>query len=252
MSGNGTTPIIEVDGIATRFGRQIVHEEVSFAIEPGTVVALIGASGSGKTVLLKEIIRLLRPTAGRVRLFGEDIWSTDDERQLSRIKNRFGVLFQNGALFSALTVGENVALPLRESMRLPPELVRSVVELRLRLSGLDRDVAAKMPSELSGGMVKRAGLARALALEPELLFLDEPTSGLDSINARAFDSLVRTLSDSLGLTVVLSTHDLETLEGIVDRIIVLGERRVLADGTLSEVRSSDHPWIRSYFSSRSE
>jgi phospholipid/cholesterol/gamma-HCH transport system ATP-binding protein len=160
------------------------------------------------------------------------------------------VLFQNGALFSALTVGENIAVPLRENTDLPRKTIDQLVELRLGLSGLPVSVAAKLPAELSGGMRKRAALARALALEPELLFLDEPTSGLDPINARAFDSLVRTLCDGIGLTIVMVTHDLDTLSGIVDRVVALADGKVLAEGTVAEVSRVDHPWIKSYFSAR--
>ncbi len=242
-------PRIEVRDIATRFGDREVHQSVSFRVEEPSVVAVIGGSGAGKSVLLKVIIGLLRPSAGSVQLFGKNILGADED-ELRDLRRRFGVLFQNGALFSSLDVERNAALPFREQLRLPQNVADSLAALKLGLSGLEPEVFHQMPSELSGGMRKRAALARALALDPEILFLDEPTSGLDPINARAFDELVRTLCDSLGLTVFMITHDLDTLGSIVDRIIVLGEGKVLADGTLDEVRNVDHPWIESYFSSR--
>ncbi len=241
--------VIEVRSIVTQFGNTTVHQGISFAVERGTVLALIGGSGSGKSTLLREIIGLLRPTSGSAFLFGTDVWTASSD-ELSSLRNRIGVLFQNGALFSALSVGENVAVPLKEQLKLPDELVGSVVQLRLALAGLAADTCAKMPSELSGGMRKRVALARALALEPEILFLDEPTSGLDPINARAFDHLIRTLSDSLGLTIFMVTHDLDTIGSITDRVICLGDGKVLADGTVKEVSQVNHPWIKEYFMSR--
>lgn len=241
---------LRVEGLSKRFGEKTVFENVSFDVSAGELVAIIGESGSGKSVLLKQLIRLLRPTSGKIHLFGEDLWATRGEEELRQLKNRIGVLFQHGALFSALPVAENVGIPLREQTKLGSDFVRWIVELRLLMSGLELETARKMPSELSGGMVKRAALARALALEPELLFLDEPTSGLDPIHARAFDSLIRTLCDNLSLTVILVTHDLETVEGIADRVIILGGGSILADGDPREVAKVDHPWIREYFSSR--
>jgi len=241
--------IIEARSVETKFGDVVVHRDVSFSISEPSVVALIGGSGCGKSVLLREIVGLLRPTGGKTFLFGTDIWGAD-QAALHAVRMRFGVLFQNGALFSALNVCDNVAVPLREQSDLPESLVEEMVCLRLGLSGLPEGTAMKMPSELSGGMRKRVALARALALEPEVLFLDEPTSGLDPINARGFDQLVRTLCDSLGITVVLVTHDLDTLWGIVDRVIVLGEGRVLADGSISEVAQFKHDWVQAYFSAR--
>ncbi len=241
--------VIEVRNIATSFGTQVVHKDVSFQIEAGTVVALIGASGTGKSVLLREIIGLLKPKAGTVSLFGQEVCATD-ERQLRELRLRFGVLFQNGALFSALTVGENIAVPLTEQTDFSVERIESIVQLRLGLVGLKPEVSQKMPSELSGGMKKRVALARALALEPELLFLDEPTSGLDPIGARAFDRLIRTLSDALGLTILMVTHDLDSIYGIADQVIVLDSGKVLAQGSVAEVTKVTHPWIEEYFSSR--
>jgi len=242
-------PIIEVDSIVTRFGEDLIHDGISFAIEPGQIVALIGGSGSGKSTLLREIIRLQMPTEGRTFLFGKDVWASDEE-EMEKLRTRFGVLFQNGALFSALTAGENVAVPLVEQTDLPMEIIEALVQVRLALCGLESETARKMPSELSGGMRKRVALARALALEPEILFLDEPTSGLDPINARAFDHLVRTINLSLGLTIFMVTHDLDSILSIADRVIVLGEGKLLADGTPAEVSTADEPWVRTYFSSR--
>lgn len=243
-------PLLEAEDIHTRLGGRWLHEGVSFEIGRGEVVALIGGSGTGKSVLLRECIGLLRPTSGRVRLFGEDIWSLD-QLSVNRVRSRFGVLFQEGALFSSLTVAENVAAPLDVHCRLPRRLRDEVVALNIRLAGLPMEAADKRPSELSGGMKKRAGLARALALEPELLFLDEPTSGLDPISAREFDHLLRVLCDSLGLTALLATHDLDTLWGMVDRVIVLHGGRVIADGPVDQVSRMEHDWIRAYFSAHS-
>jgi len=242
--------VLEVSGLRTRLGGRWVHDGVDFRVRRGEVVALIGGSGTGKTVLFRECIGLLRPTEGHVRLLGEDIWSLSQDG-LNAVRERFGVLFQEGALFSSLTVAENVAAPLREHSALPPRLRDELVQLRLALAGLPPEAASKRPSELSGGMKKRAALARALALEPEMLFLDEPTSGLDPISARAFDHVLRTLCDSLGLTVLLTTHDLDTLWGMVDRVIVLHAGKVIAAGPVAEVAGSEHPWIRDYFSAHS-
>lgn len=238
--------IIELDGVATRFGSQVVHEDVSFRVGRGELVAVIGGSGTGKTVLLREMIGLHRPSGGRIRLFGSDVWDSD-EAQLRALRRRFGMMFQEGALFSSLDVAANVATPLREHTRLPPEMIESLVALRISLAGLPPEAARKMPSTLSGGMKKRAGIARALALEPELLFLDEPNSGLDPVTARSIDALLRFLCDNLGITVVMVTHDLDTVLGIADRVVVLGKGRVIVDGTLAEVRAVDDPWIQAWF-----
>lgn len=239
-------PVIEVDSIVTRFGTQTVHDGVTFSVPRGEIVGMIGGSGSGKSVLVREIIGLLRPTAGRVRLLGTDVWSAEEE-DLAALRRRFGMLFQDGALFSSLTVAQNVAIPLIEHANVPPDLLGPLVRLRIALAGLPADACHKMPSELSGGMRKRAAIARALALEPEVLFLDEPTSGLDPITARAFDRLLRFLCDDLGLTVLLVTHDLDTLLGIVDRVVVLSAGKVIAEGSVKDVMQVDDPWLRSYF-----
>jgi phospholipid/cholesterol/gamma-HCH transport system ATP-binding protein len=241
--------VIEVRGVVTRFGDQTVHDGVSFDVKRGTLVALIGGSGSGKSVLLREIIGLQRPTSGTIRLLGADVWSSTSG-QMDAVRRRFGMMFQDGALFSSLTVAQNVAVPLIEHAAVPPDLMQPLIRLRLAQAGLGPDAAEKMPSELSGGMRKRAAIARALALEPEVLFLDEPTSGLDPTTARGFDALVRSLVDDLGITVFLVTHDLDTLLTVVDRIIVLARGAVLADGTVREILAVDDAWIRSYFSVR--
>ena len=242
-------PVLEVDGVVTRFGANTVHDGVSFSVARSQVVAIIGGSGTGKSVLLREIVGLLRPTAGTVKLLGTDVWSASPE-ELAKLRARFGMMFQDGALFSSLTVAENVATPLKEHADVPPRLLDPLVRLRIAMAGLPPEVGAKMPSELSGGMRKRAAIARALALEPEVLFLDEPTSGLDPITARAFDGLLRVLCDDLGLTVIVVTHDLDTLLGIADRLIVLARGKVLADAPVREVMALDDPWVREYFSVR--
>jgi phospholipid/cholesterol/gamma-HCH transport system ATP-binding protein len=244
-----TAPVIDVRGVSTRFGRQQVHDGLDLTIQAGELVALIGGSGTGKSVLLREIVGLHRPDAGTVELLGVDIWNAS-RAELAAVRRRFGMMFQDGALFSSLTVAQNVAVPLRESRLVPESLIEPLVALRLSQAGLPPDAGAKMPSQLSGGMRKRAAIARALALEPEVLFLDEPTSGLDPITARAFDELLRGLCEDLGITVVVVTHDLDTLLTIAQRIVVLGGGRVASDGTPSEVMATDDPWIRDYFSSR--
>jgi phospholipid/cholesterol/gamma-HCH transport system ATP-binding protein len=241
--------VLEVDSVVTRFGPQTVHEGVSFTVRRGEVVALIGGSGTGKSVLLKEIIGLVRPTSGRIALLGTDVWASAPA-DLNLLRRRFGVLFQDGALFSSLSVAENVAVPFREHTDLPADVIAPLVGLKLGLVGLAPDAGAKQPSQLSGGMRKRVALARALALEPEVLFLDEPTSGLDPVGAREFDDLVRVLSESLGLTVFMVTHDLDLLLSIIDRAIVLAGGRVIADGPVDAIRGSDDPWIRQYFAAR--
>src|SRR5258706_9625498 len=242
-------PVLEVDAIVTRFGADSIPDGLAFSVGRGQLVALIGGSGTGKSVLLKEIIGLQRPTAGSIRMLGVDGWRAG-AGAVNGLRRRFGMLFQDGALFSSLTVAENIAVPLREHARLDDTIIASLVGLRLSLVGLVTDTGRKSPAQLSGGMRKRVALARALALEPEILFLDEPTSGLDPISARAFDRLIRTLTDSLGLTVFMVTHDLDTLLTIVDRAIALAGGRVIADGPIAAVIKPDPPWIREYFSAR--
>lgn len=241
--------VLAVDSIVTRFGANVIHDGVSFSVGRGEVVALIGGSGTGKSVLLKEIIGLMRPGAGTVRLLDTDVWASS-QAAMNALRRRFGMLFQDGALFSSLTVAENIAVPFHEHTDLPAELIPPLVGFKLSLVGLPPETGAKMPAELSGGMRKRVALARALALEPEILFLDEPTSGLDPISARAFDSMVRVLSDGLGLTVFIVTHDLDTLLSIVDRVIVLSKGKVIANGGVEAVMKLDDAWIKDYFSAR--
>jgi phospholipid/cholesterol/gamma-HCH transport system ATP-binding protein len=242
-------PVIEVKDVVTRLSGALIHDGVSLNVMRGEVMALIGGSGTGKSVLLKEIIGLIRPQAGTIRLFGEDVWAASESR-LMALRRRFGVLFQDGALFSSLTVEQNVAAPLREHTDLSVNDCLEFARLKIALAGLPASACAKMPSELSGGMRKRAALARALALDPELLFLDEPTSGLDPISARAFDRLIRLLSDNLGLTVFLVTHDLDTLLAMVDRIIVLAQGKVLGQGTVEDLKKIEDKWLQDYFSAR--
>jgi phospholipid/cholesterol/gamma-HCH transport system ATP-binding protein len=241
--------VIEVRDLATNLGGHSIHRGLSLTVQRGEVVALIGGSGSGKSVLLREIIGLLKPAAGRIELFGESVPDASSAR-MNALRRRFGVLFQDGALFSSLSVEDNVAVPLFEHTELPHATCRQLARLKLALAGLPPGAARKRPSELSGGMRKRVALARALALDPELLFLDEPTSGLDPISARAFDDLIRLLADSLGLTVFLVTHDLDTLFSIIDRVIVLADGRVLGSGTVDELKTIDDPWLKDYFAAR--
>lgn len=248
-AGSEPETVLEVDSVVTRFGSTVIHDGVSFSVRRGEVVGLIGGSGTGKSVLLREIIGLLRPAAGAIRLLGTDVWDCS-EGELNALRRRFGMLFQDGALFSSLTVAENIAVPFQEHTDLPAAMIPPLLGLKLALVGLPPETCGKMPSELSGGMRKRVALARALALEPEILFLDEPTSGLDPISARSFDKLVKVLSKSLGLTVFIVTHDLDTLLSIIERVIVLAHGRVLADGPAHEVARTDDPWIRDYFSVR--
>lgn len=246
----GRTPHpVSVHDIHTRFGSNVVHRGVSFDIHAGELVALIGGSGSGKSVLLREIIGLLRPAQGQVSVLGCDMWRDSSER-VAATQKQFGVMYQEGALFSSLDVANNVATPLREHADVPDDLLWPLVNLRLSQAGLTADVGTKLPSELSGGMKKRAALARALALEPRILFLDEPTSGLDPITARAFDRLIRFLCDDLGITVLMITHDLDTLHGIVDRVIVLGDGQTVVAGSVADVMAVDNPWINDYFGAR--
>jgi phospholipid/cholesterol/gamma-HCH transport system ATP-binding protein len=241
--------ILAVDAVVTRFGNQVVHDGISFDVRRGEVVALIGGSGSGKSVLLREIIGLQRPTSGRIELLGTDVWQSGPQA-MNELRQHFGVLFQDGALFSSLTVAENVAVPFIEHTDLPRELFAPLVGFKLALVGLPADVAAKFPAQLSGGMRKRVALARALALDPDLLFLDEPTSGIDPVGAREFYRLLRALADSLGLTVFFLTHDLDMLVSIADRVIALAAGRLIADGTVAAVREVDEPWLRAYFAGR--
>ena len=238
--------VIDVRDVHTTLGGNGIHGGLSLSVARGEVVALIGGSGTGKSVLLREIIGLLKPQSGHIELFGQSVCDSTPE-QMNLLRRRFGVLFQDGALFSSLSVEDNVATPLFEHTDLPHPLCRQLARLKLAMAGLPADVATKRPSELSGGMRKRVALARALVLDPELLFLDEPTSGLDPISARTFDKLIRLLADTLGLTVFLVTHDLDTLFSIIDRVIVLSDGSVLGSGTVAELKQLDDPWLNDYF-----
>lgn len=238
--------VIEARGICNRFGTQSVHEQLDLDLYRGEILAVVGGSGSGKSVLLRSIIGLRRPNEGQVKVFGEDLVTLNDE-QRSKVERRFGVLFQKGALFSSLTVTENVALPLIEHVGLSRADAEHLAGVKLALAGLPISAADKYPSSLSGGMIKRAALARALALDPDILFLDEPTAGLDPIGAAAFDQLILTLRDALGLSVFLITHDLDTLYTITDRVAVLSQKKVLVAGPIAQVEDTDDPWIHDYF-----
>ena len=239
--------IIRVRGLVNRFGEQVVHENLDLDVRRGEILGVVGGSGTGKSVLMRSILGLRRPDAGEIEVLGVDALS-EDPHDRHHIERRTGVLFQDGALFSSLTVGENVQVPLKEHyLDLPDSLRYELALLKVKLSGLPADALDKLPSQLSGGMRKRAGLARALALDPPLLFLDEPTAGLDPIGAAAFDELIQTLQQALGLTVFLITHDLDTLYRICDRVAVLADRRVVVNAPLAEVERFDHPWVQEYF-----
>jgi phospholipid/cholesterol/gamma-HCH transport system ATP-binding protein len=240
-----SSPIISVRDVVNRFGAQVVHDGVSFDVYPGEVLGIVGGSGSGKSVLLRTMLGLHHPNAGTVSMEGKDITQLP-EAQLLAVKRRYGVTFQHGALFTALTVAENVQLPLREHFDLSESTLDALAELRLYMVGLPLEAGAKLPSQLSGGMIKRAALARALALDPTILFLDEPTSGLDPISAAAFDQLVVFLQKSLQLTVVMITHDLDTIMTTCDRVAVLVDKKMIVD-TLKGIVQNPHPWIHDYF-----
>ena len=238
-------PVISVRGIVNRFGHQVVHDGLDMEVMPGEVFGIVGGSGTGKSVLLRTMLGLQHPAAGTVTIEGRAI-TAPPPRQLQEIKRRYGVTFQQGALFSSLTVAQNVELPIAEYYEVSAATLRELAELKIRLVGLPADAAGKYPAQLSGGMTKRAALARALALDPVLLFLDEPTSGLDPISAAAFDRLVLYLQQSLKLTVVMITHDLDTIFRTCNRVGVIVDRRMIS-GTLDEIVRHEHPWIREYF-----
>jgi phospholipid/cholesterol/gamma-HCH transport system ATP-binding protein len=238
--------ILSVRGVTVGFGSKIILQDLDLDVRRGEVLGFVGGSGTGKSVLMRAILGLTPKRAGRIRVLGHDLTDISPKDRKS-VERRWGVLFQMGALFSSLSVKQNIQVPMREHLALSPRLMDELAMLKLELVGLPQDAADKLPSELSGGMVKRASLARALALDPDLVFLDEPTSGLDPIGAAAFDALIANLSETLGLTVYMVTHDLDSLHSICDRIAVLGEKKVLAIGTIEEMMKNDHPWIKSYF-----
>jgi phospholipid/cholesterol/gamma-HCH transport system ATP-binding protein len=243
----GCRPVIEVRGLRNSFGEQVIHNDLNLTVCRGEILGVVGGSGTGKSVLLRSIIGLQTPEAGEIEVLGENMIGRDED-EAKNIRRRWGILFQNGALFSTLTVAENVEVPIREYFPyLKPPLLDEIASYKIAMGGLPPNAGPKFPSELSGGMVKRAGLARALALDPELLFLDEPTAGLDPIAAAAFDELIRSLQQRLELTVFLITHDLDTLHAICDRIAVLADKKVVAVGTIPQLLALDHPWIQEYF-----
>ncbi|MCO6052101.1 ABC transporter ATP-binding protein [Mesorhizobium sp. RP14(2022)] len=244
--GDPNEIIIEARDVTVGFGGKTVLEHLNLDIRRGEILGFVGPSGAGKSVLLRTILGLNQKQEGTVKIFGTDIDNASDEDK-TRVDMRMGVLFQHGALFSALTVLENVQVPMREYLDLPKELMDELAMLKIELVGLKRDAANKFPSELSGGMIKRAALARALALDPDVVFLDEPTSGLDPIGAADFDELVAKLRDTMGLTVYMVTHDLDSLFSVCDRVAVLGQKKVMVEGTIEEMLASEEPWVKSYF-----
>ena len=240
-------PIISVRGLKNCFGDQVIHDDLDLDVRRGEIIGVVGGSGTGKSVLMRSIIGLQQPDAGDVHVFGQAML-TADEKCLQSVRKRWGIMFQGAALFSTLTVAENVQVPLREFYpRLSEKLLNEIAAYKIVMVGLPANAGPKYPAELSGGMKKRAGIARALALDPELLFLDEPTAGLDPIGAAAFDELTVELRDQLGLTVFIITHDLDTLYTICDRVAVLADRKVVAVGTIPELLALDHAWIQEYF-----
>lgn len=239
-------PIIRVRGLVTRFGTHTVHDGLDLDVRRGEIIGVVGGSGTGKSVLLRAIVGLLEPNAGQIEVFGESVRSTSEEHYRA-LRRRWGVMFQDGALFSSLTVRQNVEAPMREQLKLDDKLRETLAGIKVRMVGLPENAMSKYPSELSGGMRKRAGFARAIAMDPEIVFLDEPTAGLDPIGAAAFDILIKQLQASLGLTVFLVTHDLDSLHAICDRIAVLADQKVLAVGTMDEMLKIDHPWVHEYF-----
>ncbi len=245
MSDAKSDIVIKVTGLGTQFGEQVIHENLDLDVRRGEVLGVVGGSGTGKSVLLREIVGLQRPTAGSIDVLGTDVTSSGPDAQ-QVLRSNWGVMFQEGALFSSLTVKQNIQVPIRELTDFPQWAQDQIAEVKLAMVGLPADAGVKYPSQLSGGMKKRAGLARALALDPELLFLDEPTAGLDPIAANQFDELIASLKSSLNLTVFMVTHDLDSLVAICDRIAVLVDKHVVV-GTLDELMKNDHPWIHEYF-----
>jgi phospholipid/cholesterol/gamma-HCH transport system ATP-binding protein len=242
-----STPIIEVSGLKTYIGGRLLHNDINFSVRKGEIIAIIGGSGCGKTTLLRSLLMLLKPATGRVKIFGTDIYHCTSEKAL-QVRKRWGVLFQNNALFSSLTLLENVLFPLQEYTRFAADVQRNVAMIKITLTGLEPEAAIKYPAELSGGMQKRGALARAIALDPELLFLDEPTTGLDPNSAGDLDQLILKLRDHFGFTIVIVTHDLDTLWTVPDRVVFLGDGRVLAAAAMEDLIQQKHPLIQDYFS----
>jgi phospholipid/cholesterol/gamma-HCH transport system ATP-binding protein len=238
--------VLSVRGVTVSFGDKEVLKDLSLDVRRGEILGFVGASGAGKSVLLRTVLGLNRKQSGKITLFGTDLDKATEQERL-RLDTRYGVLFQQGALFSGLTVTENVQVPMREYLDLPKSLMDELAQIKIELVGLPPDAGPKYPSQLSGGMIKRAALARALALDPEIVFLDEPTSGLDPIGAAEFDELVAKLRDTMGLTVYMVTHDLDSLFSVCDRIAVLGNKKVLVEGTVDDMLASEEPWVKSYF-----
>ncbi|MBX4929269.1 ABC transporter ATP-binding protein [Rhizobium binae] len=244
--GQGRDVVLSARDVTVAFGSKVVLDNLNLDIYRGEILGFVGASGTGKSVLMRTVLRLLPRRSGTIKILGQD-FDELDEPQRNALDMRLGVLFQQGALFSSLTVKENIQVPMREYLDLPRSLMDELAHLKIRMVGLAADAADKYPSELSGGMIKRAALARALALDPELVFLDEPTSGLDPIGAAEFDELIANLRDSLGLTVYMVTHDLDSLFSVCDRIAVLGKKRVMVEGTIDDMLAYDDPWVQAYF-----
>jgi len=238
--------IISIRGLKNQFGSQVIHDGLDLDVKRGEVLGIVGGSGTGKSVLLRTIIGLNRPRAGDIKVFGENLAKLPDDVR-REWESHWGVLFQDGALFSSLTVGQNIQVPIKEHLTLSQKTMDEIAALKIGMVGLPPNAGPKYPSELSGGMRKRAGLARALALDPDIVFLDEPTAGLDPIGAAAFDNLILSLKNTLGLTVFMVTHDLDSLHAICDRIAVLAEKRVIIVGTMDEMMRHNHPWVREYF-----
>ncbi|MFH2124774.1 MAG: ATP-binding cassette domain-containing protein [Pseudomonadota bacterium] len=241
-----SVPVITVANVVTRFGRNLIHDGISLTVRQAEIYGLLGGSGSGKSTLMKEMVMLLSPQEGIITVLGHDL-STVSRSDASWLRRQWGVLFQGGALYSSLTVAENIGIALKEYSDLSVSLIQEIVRMKINMVGLPEHAAELYPAELSGGMIKRASLARALAMDPKLLFLDEPTSGLDPVGAEAFDHLILKLRDLLGLTVIMVTHDLDSIWTVVDRFAVLGDKKVIAEGTLAEVRSDPHPIVRAFF-----
>ena len=242
----GREVVLSAHDICVSFGKNVVLDHLDLDIYRGEILGFVGASGAGKSVLMRSILRLIPRQHGVIRILGEDYDKVDEAKKIE-LDMRLGVLFQQGALFSSLTVRENIQVPMREYLDLPQQLMDELAELKVAMVGLAPDAVDKYPSELSGGMIKRAALARALALDPDLVFLDEPTSGLDPIGAAEFDQLIAQLRDTLGLTVYMVTHDLDSLFSVCDRIAVLGDKRVMAEGTIEQMLTFDDPWVQAYF-----